>query len=250
MWNEIVIFYEKYVGTGMLAILFFAAVIYLFITEKNKTTRLIFLYVPSLLLILFFNPLFGKVVLKFTGGEIYWRILWLIPMAPVLAYTAVKIVLSVTGKKKIFTAIALAFIVMVCGNLVYKNPGFIKAENIYHIPQTVVKLCEAIKEDEIVRAAFPVEHIHYVRQYTQDIYMPFGREMMIKEWGGKDRLYDLTTSPVLDVAAIAEELRGRDTEYIVFHKDRQLLGRFEDYQFEFIYETDGYVVYRDSLYGR
>lgn len=250
MWNEIVTFYERYVGTGMLAALFLVSIIYLFLTEKNKTTRIMFIYVPGILLLIFFCPLFAKIVCGFTGGEIYWRILWLVPIVPVLAYTAVKIVMSVTGMKKIVAGVSMALILMISGNLVYKNADFVKAENVYHIPQVVVDLCEAIKEEEIVRAAFPVEHIHYVRQYTQDIYMPFGREMIIEEWGGQDRLYDLTTAPVLDVAAIAEELRNRDTEYIVFHRDRQLLGRFEDYQFEFIYETDGYVVYRDSLYGR
>ena len=250
MWNEIADFYGKYVGAGMLTALFLAVVIYLFVTEKNKTTRIIFLYVPVLLLLLFFNPLFAKVVYLFTGDEIYWRILWLVPVVPVLAYGAVKIILSVNGKKRIVAGVGMALILMISGRLVYKNSDFSKAENVYHIPQTVVNLCEAIREEEIVRAAFPVEHLHYVRQYTQDIYMPYGREMVIEEWLGQDSLYDLMVAPILDVATITEQLRSRDCEYVVFSEEKELDGRFEDYDFEFFHETDGYIVYRDALYGR
>ena len=250
MWNEVVAFYEAYVGTGMFAALFLAAEIYLFITEKNKNTRIVFVYVPIILLVLFFNPLFAKVVYTFTGDEIYWRILWLVPIVPMLAYTAVKIILSVSGIKRLIAGVGMTLILMISGQLVYKNPGFVKAENMYHIPQAVVNLCEAIREDEIVRAAFPVEHLYYVRQYTDDIYMPYGREMLRSDWNAHNSLYDLLMVPTLDVAAVTAELRSWDCEYVVLSEDKALNGVFEDYDFEFFHETDGYVVYRDALYGR
>lgn len=250
MWNEIVAFYEGYVGTGMLAALFLAAEIYLFVTEKNKTTRIILLYVPVLLLLLFFSPLFAKVVYVFTGDEIYWRILWLVPVVPVLAYTACKIIISIKGKKKIIAGVGMALILMVSGQLVYKNPGFVKAENVYHIPQAVVNLCDAIREEEHVMAAFPVEHLYYVRQYTESINMAYGREMLRSDWGAKNRLYDLLTAPILEVEEIVGELRSWECEYVIFSEQRELNGEFEDYGFELFHATDGYVVYRDTLYGR
>lgn len=250
MWNEIVSLYAGYVGTGMVFALFFSALIYLFVTEKNKNTRILLVYVPVILLLIYFCPLFAKIVYIFAGSDIYYRILWLVPVVPVLAYAAVKIIMSLHGKKKIMTGIAMTLILMISGQFVYKSEHFSVADNLYHIPQEVVDLCEAIREEEIVRAAFPPEHLHYVRQYTQDIYMPYGREILVAAWGGQNSLYDLMVASVLDVAAIAEEVRSRDTEYVVFSVEKELLGSFEDYQFEFIYETDSYVVYRDSLYGR
>ncbi|MBQ7782289.1 MAG: hypothetical protein IJ405_09730 [Lachnospiraceae bacterium] len=250
MWNEIVAFYEGYVGTGMLAALFLAAEVYLFVTEKNKTTRIILLYVPVLLLVLFFSPLFAKIVFAFTGDEIYWRILWLVPVVPVLAYAACKIIISINGKKKIVAGVVMALVLMVSGRLVYKNPGFIKAENAYHIPQAVVNLCDAIRGEEHVMAAFPVEHLYYVRQYTESINMAYGREMLRSDWGAKNRLYDLLLLPVLEVEEIVGELRSRQCEYVIFSEEKELNGAFENYDFEFFYETDGYVVYRDALYGR
>ena len=250
MWNEVIAFYEGYAGTGMIIALFLAAEIYLFVTEKNKNTRITFLYVPVILLVMFFNPLFAKIVCAFTGNEIYWRILWLVPIVPVLAYVAVRIILSVNGRKKIVAGVGIALVLMISGKLVYKNPGFVKAENLYHIPQAVVNLCEAIREDEIVRAAFPVEHLYYVRQYTDDIYMAYGREMLRSDWNAHNSLYDVLMVPVLDVDVVAAELRKWGCKYVVFSEDKELNGEFEDYGFEFFHATDGYVVYRDTLYGR
>lgn len=250
MWNEIIAFYEKYTGTGMLMVLLLAAVIYLFITEKNKAAKILFLYVPVFLLALFFNPFFAKIVYRFTGDEIYWRILWLVPVVPVLAYAAVKIIFSVSGKKRGLAGAGLVLILMVSGKLVYKNPDFVKAENVYHIPQTVVDLCEAIREEDIVRAAFPIEHVYYVRQYTNDIYMPYGREMLRSDWEAKNSLYDLLIVPVLDVEAVTAALREWDCEYVVLSVEKELDGTFEAYDFDFFYETENYVVYRDALYGR
>lgn len=250
MWNEIITFYEKYTGAGMLMVLLLAAVIYLFVAEKNRATKILFLYVPVFLLALFFNPLFAKVVYRFTGDEIYWRILWLVPVVPVLAYAAVKIIFSVSGKKRGTACVGLVLILMVSGKLVYQNPDFVKAENVYHIPQVVVDLCEAIREDEIVRAAFPIEHVYYVRQYTNDIYMPYGREMLRSDWEAKNSLYDLLIVPVFDVEAVTAALREWDCEYVVFSVEKELDGTFEEYDFEFFYETENYIVYRDALYGR
>lgn len=250
MWNEIVASYERFVGTGMMIALFLVAVIYLFVVEKNKTTRIILIYVPVILLVVYFCPLFAKVVFVVVGSDIYYRILWLIPIVLVLAYAATKIILSLSGRKKWLAGIAIVVIIMTSGQFVYKSVHFSVADNLYHIPQEVIDLCEAIREEEIVTAAFPPEHLHYVRQYTEDIYMPYGREMLVAAWGSQNSLYNLVVVPVLDVEALVEELRKRETEYVVFSVEKELLGSFEEYQFEFIYETENYIVYRDSLYGR
>ena len=49
-------------GTGLIVGWFLIALIYLLLKEKRKHIRILFVYVPIILLLLFFNPLFAKVL--------------------------------------------------------------------------------------------------------------------------------------------------------------------------------------------
>ena len=69
-------------------------------------------------------------------------------------------------------------IIVVSGSLVYINRYMSPAENLYHIPQNVIDICDVIEPAEgepRVRAAFPSELVHFVRQYDTNILMPYGR---------------------------------------------------------------------------
>ena len=48
--------FQEYMGTGLIMIWFLVSLLYLWITEKRKHIRIMFLYVPLLLLLIFFNP--------------------------------------------------------------------------------------------------------------------------------------------------------------------------------------------------
>lgn len=246
MWNMIVTLYREYIGSGMIAGLFLVAVIYLFITEKNKLTRILFLYMPILVLALYFFPPFARVVYAFVGDEIYYRMLWLLPVTPILAYAAVKILGSCMGAKKWIVGIALCGIVILSGSLVYRNPFFSKAENRYHVPQTVVDICDAIKVDgREVMAAFPAELLLYVRQYSPYVCMPYGREMLVERWNFHNELYTLMNAEELDAALIVESARARNCHYIIFQEEKNVRGRFEDYEYKLFDVVDGYVIYED-----
>ena len=44
MWSWVISQYKGYAGTGMIAGLFLVALIWLFVSEKNKNIRIIFIY--------------------------------------------------------------------------------------------------------------------------------------------------------------------------------------------------------------
>lgn len=69
MWSWVISQYKGYAGTGMIAGLFLVALIWLFVSEKNKNIRIIFIYMPAVVLFLFFCPFFAKVVRLFTGRK-------------------------------------------------------------------------------------------------------------------------------------------------------------------------------------
>lgn len=246
MWDKVITLYEGYIGTGMIAGLYLVAMIYLFVTEKNKNNRILFLYMPAIILFLYFNPLFATIVYAVIGEEPYYRLLWMVPIVPVLSYAAVKIIMACNGKKRAAVGLALGAIVILSGRLVYASPYFSKAENVYHVPDTVVELCDRIEVEDIpVMAAFPTEFIQYVRQYNARICMPYGREILVDRWNVEDRLYELLQADTLEVGEIAENAGARGCHYLIFSKEKKLHGSFEQYGYELFGEVDGYLIYKD-----
>lgn len=70
--------FQEYMGTGLIVLWFLVSLLYLWLTEKRKYIRVMFLYVPLVLLLVFFNPLVAKIVSQMADGEIYYRILWIV----------------------------------------------------------------------------------------------------------------------------------------------------------------------------
>ena len=88
--KEILTIFRDYTGNGFLTILYILALLYLWMAEKNKTPRAIFVYGASAIQILFFIPLFYYGYQLLDKGT-YYRILWVLPMTVTISYAAVKI---------------------------------------------------------------------------------------------------------------------------------------------------------------
>ena len=169
MWSEISALFREYMGTGLIGIWYVLCLVWLWINEKCRPRRILFLYLPLALLFLYFNPLFAGVVYGVVGSEIYYRILWLLPITIVIAYTCVCIYGQMAQKKKTgaeLFALCAAGLIGISGSYVYSSPLFSRAENIYHVPDAVVEICDAIRvPGREVKAAFPLELVQYVRPH-------------------------------------------------------------------------------------
>ena len=96
--------FQEYMGTGLIVLWFLVSLLYLWLTEKRK----------------------------------YYRILWLLPVTPVIAFGTVQLCGKLAGRKR-YVGITLAIVLFtISGSLIYRNPNFQKAENAYHVPQSVV----------------------------------------------------------------------------------------------------------------
>lgn len=243
MWNGELVIIQRYMGSGLMIFWFMLALVYLFFKEEKKINRILFIYVPVLTLLLFFNPLFVKVFFETAGEEIYFRICWIMPVTVVIAYTILTIYQGLQEKKrKPFLAIAFCLIA-VSGTLVYQNPLYSKAENGYHVPQTVVDICDAIiLPGREVMALFPKEHLLYVRQYTPYVLMPYGREFLD---GKSDELGYLMERKEIPVDKMAELAKARYCHYVIIPEDKVLLGDMSQYDYELFAEIDGYLIYKD-----
>lgn len=235
--------FQKYNGSGLILTWFMVAWFYLLLTERKRQNRVLFVYMPAGVLLLFFNPLFFKVLEGLTEEAIYFRFLWLLPITMVLAYSVVKIGNSLKGiRKGIFSVVAVLLIVL-SGKLVYTNPLFAGAENPYHVPQDVVEICDAIHvEGREVIAAFPKEFVLYVRQYSPYVCMPYGRETL----SVYNELLDLLDDERVDVEKMAEQAKKHGCHYVIFTKEQSFIGNMKDYSYEWFGEVGDYVIYRDT----
>lgn len=241
--NSTIQTFQNYMGTGLVMIWFLMAMIYLFLCEKRRPRRILFVYTPVIVLLLYFNPLFARMFYGLVGEEIYFRICWLLPIIAVIAYSVVLICERLKGRTAVgFAAAALALAVL-SGRLVYSSPLYSRAENLYHVPDSVVRICDAIEvPGREVMAVFPEEMLLYVRQYSSVVCMPYGREVLMDFF---DPFYEEMESKTIDLEALMPMAREKLCHYLVFRQEQKFFGQPADYGLEIVLETDGYVVYRD-----
>ena len=232
-----------FMGTGTIMIWFLLSLIYLFLREKRKPRRILFVYLPVIVLLLYFNPLFAEGFNRLVEPEVYFRFCWLLPIIAVIAYSAVTIFEGLKGRASVCFGAAVLALILFSGKLVYSSPLYSRAENLYHVPDSVVHICDAIEvPGREVMALFPRELILYVRQYSALVCMPYGREVT--------KIYDpmdaLVNSEVIDLEELVPMTRQRQCHYAVFRQEQKFKGVPADYGWEVFLETDGYVVYRDT----
>lgn len=241
--------FREYMGTGLVIIWFLLSLLYLFLKEERKQIRILFVYVPVILLVLFFNPLFAGLLAEYMGDEIYYRILWLLPVTVVIAYTCVSVGSKLAGRKRTFFAVGAVILAMVSGSYIYSNVYFSEAENPYHVPDSVVHICDAIVlPGREVTAVFPLETIQYVRQYSPVVCMPYGREILVEgwnEWATQHELCDAMEAEEADASLLGQLARDYGCIYIVLPAEKPVKGDLAESGYEVFLETDGYIVYRN-----
>ncbi len=245
--KEIITIFKDYNGIGYYCILFLAALLFLWFTEKDRYVRYILIYAATAIQILFFVPPFKNLIsVVMEEVETYYRILWLLPMTIVIAYSAVKVV----GKHTKVGLAVLTVILILSGQFVYQNINISKAENAYHLPQNVIEVCNMIMPEdgkERVRAVFPAEMLHFVRQYTTEIMIPYGRDMLVPDrTNGDHPLYALMEAPEISAEQLAAMATEYSCNYVVLRNDKPVNGVLTDYGFEKIGEVGVYLVYQNT----
>ena len=163
---ESLVIFKLYTGLKFLFVLTLAAFVYLLVTEKNRNFRILFVYAPVLILLLFLFPVSRKLfVAAGLDGATYYRVLWTIPMGMITAYGAC----SFFAKHRRIGLVVTSVLIVLCGKYVYDSDYISKAENLYHIPDTVIRICELIHPDDAdenlqVMVVVPEELTYYIRQ--------------------------------------------------------------------------------------
>lgn len=243
--------YRDFNGNGMLFAAFGVAIIYLWVTALEEDVRVVLLYLSAAILAVFACPLFAYVMIYhfMEEDEIYYRILWLVPIFIVIAYAAVAWVSTRKGKLRQLLSTCIIFVVIiVSGRNVYTTQPFVKADNPYQLPQAVCDIFDYIEvEDRQVRAVFPAEILQYVRQYSANIWMPYGREMLVDRWGNQDDLYDEMETVTIQAETLCKELHRSDCEYVILNALKGIEGDMSLYGYTKIETIGGYDIYKQVL---
>lgn len=242
--REILTIFQEFTGSGFLTILYLLALLYLWMAEKNPTIRAILVYGASVIQILFFIPLFYYGYQLLDAGT-YYRILWILPMTVTIAYSGVKIL----GKYPAGSIVIGVVMIAICGKYVYSNAYITKAENLYHIPQETIEVCDIIMpegDEERVKGVFPDELIHFVRQYTSRIQMAYGRDYLAPDWiYGDHPIRQVMNQEKIKVSELVRLATEENCQYIIVERSKETIGKFEKFKVFKIGETANYDIYRN-----
>ena len=248
---------KLYFGNPLSGILLLASALYLAIAEKDLKKRIVLGFLPLVVLAGFLFPITKIVYVAVfdDGSDTYYRLLWLIPSYVVIGYALVRLITTLEDRVKktfvLWISLAAALLLITAGgSLVYLNRYMSVAENAYHIPQNVIDICDLIspKEGEgRVRAAFPSELVHFVRQYDTKIMMPYGREMIASQWDYYNPVYEVMEKPErISAGDLAVALREANCDYVILANDRPIDEDITSYGYEIVGSVDKYNIYQDT----
>lgn len=242
--------WKSYEGKGAFVILFLLSLFYIWKKEKRLEIRNLFVIGSVIIVAIFSCPWFHKIFIRLLDSETYYRILWILPMSVCIAYAGI---LLMGEKRGAFSIIALSVILICSGTYVYESVYITPAENMYHLPQVAVEICDTILPEEVtpqtrILAVFPSELIHFVRQYSSNIRMPYGREMLVDRWNNERELYDLMEAETYDVEWIADKAIQNYCRYVILNANKPKTESMENYEYVLDACIGPYEVFRDTRF--
>lgn len=241
-------------GSGMLTALYVCALVFLFFQEKETYKRILLVYLPAFWIGILFLPITYKIIAEVIDSELYYRFFWMLPMTLVIAYALVQAYHLYQGAYKKLAAVGMVAVLALCGDFVYNNWRYSTAENEYHVPQSIVDICDLIHaEGREVMAVFPTDMLQYVRQYDSTIVMPYGRNVLVPDWKINHPLCDVMEEEALDGKVLGETAAIYNCVYIVVEENREVTGDLSGdlalSGYELKAEMHGYhIYYNDELF--
>ena len=236
---------KSYMGTGFVTVIFLLCLAYLVIMEKDRVKRCVFVYMPLVVIVVFLCPLTYLFYGKVSEAVTYYRLIWLIPVTPVIAYASVSYLTSLKSvRKKAIATIALTLFLAFAGKLMYTSVHMVKAENVHHMPQVVVDICDTIHVDgREVRAAMPEELMQFVRQYDPCICLAYGRQYLMDIYAEENDFRDAMINR--DIELIGTLGTVREVHYIIVRPGEEfeeIPVNYEEYA-----RIDGFIIYKNTV---
>lgn len=244
-WEDLCLYNNE----SFLLPLFLLALIVLWIVERDRRIRTVLLYLSVALVAVFFCPLYAWIGQKM-DEEIYYRVYWTLPIGLLFCYGGVRLLIRMKKTvSRILVGILIVLVICMNGKFVYKNTLHFKASNAYHIPQMVIDVADAVSMEKYKPiAVFPAELLPFLRQYTGDIFTPYGRNIIVERWNFSNALYDAMEAEVYDAEEIAVQARNEHCAFVVLSSAKEMRGSMEEQNYFLKDFVAGYYIYMDYNY--
>lgn len=247
MLVQILTFWNNYWGKSLFPYLLLLSVLYLLIFKrKNKNTRYILTYF-FITLFLFFCPFTAKVIQTCIGESVYWRVLWLLPTTPVIAFAMTEFLKAGKGIRRLILTVLCIGMVAVSGQEFYQAGYYSFVHNYQQVPDEVPGICELIHQDANTDEYFLAtdeDICPYIRVYDPSIYMMVGHAKRNTR-GGAKKLYAQLNAPNLDykeLAHIGKRLRCNYLAVKIPNEEQKEM--MEQYKYHEIGVIGRYSVFR------
>ena len=259
----------RYSGRSAYLMLYFVALIFVALKGSKKEKQL-FIPMSILLVITVYNPIFPIILNKFADiNSEYYRFFWMTPIIVLVPFVATKLITELVkerSKSNTWALIIIALIFVSSSVFMYKN-GIVFAENMYKIPNELIKVSEILHEDcedEYPKAFLEYEYNMQMRQYDPKILLTIDRE---------DYLYAVTneyTYQMIDddshpqhriLAALfryqdvemhrlKDALEQTKTEYVVLTKGSTMIDALKAGGLSVVASTENHVILKYELEER
>lgn len=243
-FNTIKTTFLEYKGTGAYIILYIIALIYIFYKEDNKKIKLFFIGLSIFIGLVTLNPIFAAIVKPFFPVSVYWRMYWMFPIGIAIAYAITKIIMSKNGKaEQIILGIIAVVTIVLSGKLIYNKENYVAVNNLYKVPNEAYEIATVIMQDNTrTKKVMPTtDLVSYIRQVNPEIVLMYAREPKTYEY-----VPIVIQQQKGNVQYVARNCKTANCNYIIWGKGMQKNEELEKYDYNVFYETDNYLIYKNS----
>lgn len=216
----------------------------------GKRIRVLLVYPSLLLTLIIVNPICYVFIWKKLLDYAYWRMLWMIPIVPVLVTAVIMVISSLNNiVTKGFAICLFCGLIIFLFNNLYTSDVFVEAGNPYKIPDSAIIISDKLLEyDSEPKVLASPELYSYLRQYNSKIKLIFGRNADGFIWWyiGDELVQELVNfmrTKTGDTTTFCSYAKARCAEFIVLPENHEFDG-IENNGYEQIEHIEGFIIYR------
>ncbi len=237
-------------GGAMVFPFLLLAVAFILWQEKELVRKLLLGVLPLFFLFLYWCPVTGLLFMKLLGENVYWRLLWLLPLAVTVPYAACLLLARLQGKARQGAFFLLLAVLVLGGQRVLSTEWFEPSTNAYKVPQNVIEVCGLLPDN--VHALVSNRLMPYIRQCNPTITLAYGRNFLDYNTREADspkaRLYQEVQKPEIDVGVAGPLAREEGCTFLVLSSSRTYVGDWSDYGYQEYGHTDEFTIFAEESY--
>lgn len=240
--------WNMYWGNGWMQYLMaLGGVCILIFGRKSKIGLRLFCY-TVFLLVLFFCPISGRVIMRCIGKDVYWRVLWLLPAVPLIA-GGFTVITERIGNRMLRTVLVavLAAAVVISGTGMIEAGNFQRVYNRQQVPDEIAMICELINKDRDgseIRIAADEYISSYIRVYDPALNMAYGRRGAGAVDKNAKSLYQQVNAPVPDGKNISHLADLVNCTYVVMMvPDENFISDMEAGGYQILSTVGSYYIF-------